>query len=535
MDKFLSGVQSFIHSVTTPDRYASYDSGYNKSSHARRPGTVGNAPSQGLVSSSNDDEGFSQVGIVYSGNASSTSLDHLSDNNGNQSGFANNRPDSSDSRRSSTSSRMPYTPGIRSSQVGNGGVPLQDYANGGPPAPSPAVSWKRIERWMDSNFPELYECLADPATSADLNELENDLDCSLPLEVRDSYQIHDGQEEGGRPTGLIFGIYILGLEEISSEWDIWKTAAIRINEQARLRNAAAHGKQPMAESSTAAQHPQRNAWIDRQASVPDGAIQKVYAHPGWIPLCKDNEGNNIAVDLAPGPKGRWGQVILFGREFDRKYVIAPSWASFLAMFADDLESGNIYIREDLEEAEFWFTTPSGQLLRYLNVLRGRSERKFRPVRRAPPSQGSNKTGSHLLAASGKKKDNSPGSRAGTRPGTPNSGKLIATSPNTSQGVFISPVQSSVNLVATEASAATENKETSSPLRESVSADDEDGEEIKVTTPKEQNDSNNSGKAEESEKPATITNEAITDAKENSSETRNSSTKGNSDDLADVDI
>ncbi|GMF76952.1 unnamed protein product [[Candida] boidinii] len=61
-------------------------------------------------------------------------------------------------------------------------------------------------------------------------------------------------------------------------------------------------------------------FIHNQRSIPDGAIQEVYAHDNWIPLVKDNVGNNIAVDLAPGQRGKWGQIILFGRDYDTKYI-----------------------------------------------------------------------------------------------------------------------------------------------------------------------------------------------------------------------
>lgn len=57
-------------------------------------------------------------------------------------------------------------------------------------------------------------------------------------------------------------------------------------------------------------------------------------------MLKDNIGNQIAMDLSPGPNGKWGQIILFGRDFDTKLVIASSLQEFIFGFVTDLEQGN---------------------------------------------------------------------------------------------------------------------------------------------------------------------------------------------------
>jgi cell wall assembly regulator SMI1 len=257
---------------------------------------------------------------------------------------------------------------------------------------------------VESNYPELYDQLSEPVTPADLNEIEMDLDCSLPLDVRDSYMVHDGQERGGRPTGLFFGITFLDLESVVEEWTAWKNTAVRLNNIAQRQAAGSRtvsgastssmppppppGQQPQLPQPQKGR-PRGTPFTERQESVPDGHIQKVYAHPAWIPLAKDFEGNNIGVDLAPGPSGRWGQVILFGRNFDRKYAIAPSWASFLATFAEDLYSGDHYIDDDLEDGAFIFRAPNGRQMSYFDVLRGRVERTLRAQKRNAHAQPRN--------------------------------------------------------------------------------------------------------------------------------------------------
>ena len=49
------------------------------------------------------------------------------------------------------------------------------------------------------------------------------------------------------------------------------------------------------------------------------------------------------MDLLPGPAGQVGQIILFGRDFDTKLVIASSLQEFLFGFVTDLEQGNFQI------------------------------------------------------------------------------------------------------------------------------------------------------------------------------------------------
>lgn len=301
---------------------------------------------------------------------------------------------------SSTSvNKAPYAPGSRSSAIGNNdpaGVTrdsheMQEYVDGQPPAPSVSLSWERIDKWADEHYPELNDQLCYPATASDLNELEADLDCSLPLDVRDSCLIHDGQEKFGRPSGIIFGITLLDLETIAEEWYSWKKAAIRINREIARATGQTPTKQggifinpnagspnsstPGSPVASVARQKNISSWLASQDSVPEGAVQLVYAHPGWIPLANDRAGNNIAVDLAPGKKGKWGQVILFGREFDRKYVVAQSWAHFLAMVADDFDRGNWEVDHDSEE--LWFKTDRGTFVSYFTVLKTRVERQFR--------------------------------------------------------------------------------------------------------------------------------------------------------------
>lgn len=280
--------------------------------------------------------------------------------------------------------------------VGVGEIQMQSFSDGLPPPPPVGHSWKRIDRFTEDNYEELFENIQPGATINDVNELEHELDCTLPQDVRESLQLHDGQERGGLPTGIIFGCMLLDCEEITQEWQNWRT----VNEayfssdsrqgstyeipQAPLKafagNAASSSSSTVIPVAQQSQNGNSTQWraelIEKQESQPAGAIQKAYAHPAWIPLARDWGGNNIAVDLAPGPSGRWGQIILMGRDYDCKYVVARSWAAFLATLADDMGSAKWWIDEDTKELKLREFKQQGVEPAYIDILRWRADQKY---------------------------------------------------------------------------------------------------------------------------------------------------------------
>lgn len=305
----------------------------------------------------------------------------------------------------------PYSPGMRSlssqkrqsndqgSEAGE--IQMQSFHDGAPPPPPAPHSWRKIERWLENNFEELFDNLCEGCTQNDINELEHDLDCSLPLEVRESLMIHDGQERPGLPTGVIFGCMLLDCEEIVQEWKNWRT----VNEEFLSASTPMGTPGPAKASSSSSAGPSQQVpntlWrqdlLERQDSQPPGAVQKAYAHPAWVPLARDWGGNLVAIDLAPGPAGKWGQVILFGRDYDCKYVIARSWASFLAVLADDFCSGKVIIDEDSNEMklkEFNNVEPP-----YLDILRWRTDQRY--GRKQPRRKGPNGVGASSSSRSTK--------------------------------------------------------------------------------------------------------------------------------------
>lgn len=290
----------------------------------------------------------------------------------------------------------PYSPGLRSTMqrqgssgnlegVGAGEIQMQNFSEGLPPPPPVGHSWRRIDQWAEHNHEELFENMCEGCTQNDVNELEHELDCTLPMEVRESLMIHDGQERGGRPTGILFGCMLLDCEEIVQEWKQWArvgdeylraSSAPYVPPQAPIKAFA--GASTSASTTSAPQPASGSGWrselMSKQDSHPPNAVQKAYVHPGWIPVARDWGGNNICVDLAPGPAGKWGQVILIGRDYDCKYVVARSWSAFLASVADDMSTPKAVVDDDTGELslrEFKNADPS-----FMDILRWRTDQKY---------------------------------------------------------------------------------------------------------------------------------------------------------------
>lgn len=372
--------RAFWHTMTSPDRHAGPDTPFGR-------GHVPVSQSRSALTSSRNTSALE----------SRTDLDLEAGH-----GFVNSTtstPASPSSRNSL--SRQGSAQNGKMPEVGTGEIQMQAFSDGLPPPPPVSHSWKRIDRWLEDNYEELWENLGMGATVNDVNMLEQELDCTLPQEVRESLQIHDGQERGGLPTGVVFGCMLMDIEEIIQEWQQWRTVnEAYLSDQHSYEIPQAPLKAFAGSSSSAVpvaqpQQPGNTKWrqelLDKQDSQPPGAIQKVYAHPAWIPLARDWGGNNIAIDLAPGPAGRWGQVILMGRDYDCKYVVSRSWSAFLATLADDMHTDKWFIDEDTKELKLREFPKQGVEPAYIDILRWRSDQKYgrRPPKKRPLRINSN--------------------------------------------------------------------------------------------------------------------------------------------------
>ncbi|KAJ1309758.1 hypothetical protein OPQ81_006523 [Rhizoctonia solani] len=187
-----------------------------------------------------------------------------------------------------------------------------------------ANTWDRIRKFMAREYPELGDSLNYGLAPAIIDQVEAELGMTLPRAVRESYLLCDGQEAesgGSCAEGLFYGLTLLPLEDVLEEWRFWREVD---------------------EDPTTGANPQL---LQVMASIPTGWIRKAYSCRGWLPLVTDKAGNYLGVDLAPAEQGTYGQVIVFGRDFDTKVVMfrgegEDGWATWLQSFVEELETGD---------------------------------------------------------------------------------------------------------------------------------------------------------------------------------------------------
>jgi cell wall assembly regulator SMI1 len=244
----------------------------------------------------------------------------------------------------------------------------KDHAN--PPAPV-AELWRRIEAWLDEHLPILKLSLRPGISRTDLKRFEKAIGQSLPDAVRESWMIHDGQ----RPIP-----YLPDAEEYSVEDDdallskgvVFGSEVLPLlDEKDCLASSPSLGHwrfwSEMVEASERGEdYGMLDEFSHESTSFPDGAIQRLHACRGWIPLVEMNDSNHIGIYLDPGPCGVVGQVINFGRDQEQKYVLARSWAHFLEDVADELERGNFVITVDGDYKSFDLKEPHREEL-WLNL------------------------------------------------------------------------------------------------------------------------------------------------------------------------
>ena len=178
-----------------------------------------------------------------------------------------------------------------------------------------------LESWMAEHAPMTHAVLNPGAEDTDLDAFETELGLTLPGDFRMLYRWHDGQTESvltAEPG--VFGLTFLPLERVREQWR-------------GLRDTLSDDPQVNAEV----------AQLDEQFSYPAGHIREVFIDTGRVPFCSTDDWNAVGIDLNPGPLGTVGQVITFGQDEHRKYVLAGSLGEFIGEYVRRLEQGRVRV------------------------------------------------------------------------------------------------------------------------------------------------------------------------------------------------
>jgi cell wall assembly regulator SMI1 len=169
--------------------------------------------------------------------------------------------------------------------------------------------WTEIESLFQERLAKGHRRYFVPGASAKaIADLEKHIGLRLPTDFKAFYRIHDGQ--GKSVYGLVFGLELLSMRRIKQEWDNWNNLGDDLN--AELAPA--------------------------MSSEPKGYVKPLYLNPRWIPFTTDQTGTHIGMDFDPDRKGVVGQVIAFGRNENKKKVLAKSFRDYIHIFVTQLRT-----------------------------------------------------------------------------------------------------------------------------------------------------------------------------------------------------
>lgn len=163
---------------------------------------------------------------------------------------------------------------------------------------------KKIKRYV----PNIEEYLYAPVENKKIDELEVISGKSIPEDFRKLYLEHNGENE--MVFGVMAGFRWMNMESIISNWKLLQNSAYNIT------------------------------------SALDGIIQDGEFKKGWIPFAEDCGGSFLVIDLEPGIKGRYGQIITIDHDSSISYVVAENVQRFLEFIEKNFENGDLAAWKD---------------------------------------------------------------------------------------------------------------------------------------------------------------------------------------------
>lgn len=166
-------------------------------------------------------------------------------------------------------------------------------------------SWARFAAWLAANAPASYAMLSPPATSAELDACERDLEMALPAELRRLLLVNNG----------------------SAEFDAdgtYHPEAAFLPGGHRLLSAAelAKGSRDLVEL------------------VGDDLIGSWW-HPEWVLFGRHVAADGMVIDQRPGPgQGAVGE---FMHEGFTEFTMGMSLSEYVANIADSVENGTDFL------------------------------------------------------------------------------------------------------------------------------------------------------------------------------------------------
>jgi cell wall assembly regulator SMI1 len=169
--------------------------------------------------------------------------------------------------------------------------------------------WRRLEAWGEKAGAGTLK-LRDGATEKEIAAAEKKMKLKFPADLRESLLLHDGQEEEPDFEWMPACSPLQPLHALVERWE----------EERDLES-------------------EDDSDDDSEA---DARMKSCLFHAKRVPIAGTEywDGDNTYVDLAPGSKGKVGQLITFVTECDL-VVLGPSLRDALDRYATMLESGKL--------------------------------------------------------------------------------------------------------------------------------------------------------------------------------------------------
>jgi cell wall assembly regulator SMI1 len=169
--------------------------------------------------------------------------------------------------------------------------------------------WNQIESLFQVRLLKGYHRYFVPGASEKaINGLERHIGLQLPNDFKTFYRIRDGQGKG--VYGLVFGLELLSIRRIKQEWGNWNDLGDDLNVEL----------------------------APAMSSEPKGYVKPLYLNPQWIPFTTDQTGTHLGMDFDPDKKGIVGQIIAFGRNENKKKILAKSFRDYIHLFVKQLQT-----------------------------------------------------------------------------------------------------------------------------------------------------------------------------------------------------
>lgn len=161
---------------------------------------------------------------------------------------------------------------------------------------------------LSTYIPDIEELLNPAADNAKIDKLESISSKKIPEDFRKLYLSHNG--EGKKIFGLMAGFRWMDIDSVIREWSSLQESAYDITS-------------------------------DKVGLIEEGNFKK-----GWIPFAEDCGGSFLVMDLEPGVKGNYGQIITIDRNLDISYVISESLSMFFEFIENSLKEGKLNTFQD---------------------------------------------------------------------------------------------------------------------------------------------------------------------------------------------